>query len=134
MGEQRIKDLSMSLLDVMVIMSDRNPGAVTVMIEMMDKTDAIDPDAVLGGLGSIVSLDTHSIYGPRIWMFYKDVCKQNMNTMLGLLRAAQLGFLSENKLNHGIDYYGDGLDIPDLLAQVKKQLPKFVLGNNGSKR
>lgn len=128
-SEPRIKDLSMSFNDVVYVMSDGNPGALTVMMKMIDAGRSIDPDSLMGALGVFLSLDTHRIYGSRIWMLYKDVCKQNLNTTLGLLRATQLGFLSENKLNHAIDNYGDGLDIPVLLAQVKGQLPDFVLGD-----
>lgn len=127
----RIKDLSMSTMDVLVAMADGNPGAFNVMMLLIEKTKGIDPDSALGGLGNILSLDTHGIYGPRIWMLFKDVCKQNLSHMIGLLRAVQLGHLSENRLSHAIDNYGDGLDIPALLAQVKETLPAFVLSDDG---
>lgn len=123
----RIKDLGMSFMDIMIVMSDGNPGALTTMMTMMDKAESIDPDSILGGLGKIMSLDTHGIYGSRIWQLYSDVCKKNMNTTLGLMRAVQFGFLSEHKLSHAIDNYGEGLDIGNLLKQVKERLPNFTL-------
>ena len=127
MAKQRITDLSMSFMDVVTTLSDGNPGALIAMMGMMTETKAIDPDNIMGGLGVLLSLDTHGIYGSRIWQLYSDVCKKDMHTTLGLLRAVQLGFLSEGKLNHGIDNYGEGLEIPALLAQVKEQLPDFKL-------
>lgn len=123
----RIKDLSLSTFDVLCLMADGNPGGLSAMMLMLEKSAEIDPDSSLGGLGSILSLDTHGIYGSRIWQFYKDVCGQSLNKMLGVMRAVQLGYLPESKLNHAIDNYGDGLDIPALLAQVKERLPAFVL-------
>lgn len=117
----------MSTFDVIAEMSDGNPGGLTVMMMLLEKTESIDPDAALGGIGSILSLDTHGIYGSRIWMFYKDVCGQNINKMLGLMRAVQLGYLTDNKLNHAIDNMGDGIDAPELLKQVKEYLPAFVM-------
>jgi hypothetical protein len=127
----RIKDLSMSTMEVLVAMADGNPGALSAMMLLLEKGATIDPDSALGGLGNIMSLDTHGIYGPRIWMFYKDVCKQNLNHMIGLMRAVQLGYLSETTLSNAIDNDGEGLDIPALLAQVKDRLPRFVVSNDG---
>jgi len=121
----RINDLSMSVLDVMVEMAEGNPGAVTVMMLIMDNSKRVDPDNIMGGLGVILSLDTHEIYGPRIWMLYKDVAGQDIGITLGLLRAVQLGFLSERKLNTAINDNGEGLDIPNLIEQVQAQLPAF---------
>jgi hypothetical protein len=132
-GSPRIKDLSLTTMDVIMLMSDGNHGAVAVMCELMQKTDKIDPDAALGGLGAILSLDTHGIYGPRIWQFYKDVCGQNLNRMLGLMRAVQLGYLGESKLSYAIDTHGAGLDIPALLSMVKERLPAFALSEGGAK-
>lgn len=127
MRKPRIKDLSMSFMDVVVVMSGGNPGALTAMMKMFEEAEKIDPDSALGGIGCVLSLDTHGIYDSRIWQFYSDVCKKNLNTLLGLLRAVQLGFLDESKLNHAIDNYGEGLEISEFLAQVKKRLPNFVL-------
>jgi hypothetical protein len=124
-------DLSMTTVDVLVTMADGNPGALTAMMMLIEKTKDIDPDSALAGLGNILSLDTYGIYGPRIWKLYKDVCKQNIGHMIGLLRAVQLGHLAENKLSHAIDNYGDGLDINALLAQVKETLPAFVITDDG---
>jgi len=39
--------------------------------------ESIDPDSNFGGLGPLLLLDTLSIYGPRIWQLYKDVCARS---------------------------------------------------------
>lgn len=124
----RINNLSMRFLDVVQIMSEGNPGAATVLMTLNDRTSDIDPDAALGGLGAILNLDTHGIYGERIWMFYKNACKGNIIHVLGLMRAVQLGLLSENKLNRAIDNNGEGLDIPQIVEQVMQELPNFNTG------
>jgi hypothetical protein len=49
-------------------MADGNPGAISVMAEMMRDGAKIDPDSFLGPMGGILALDSHGIYGPRIWM------------------------------------------------------------------
>lgn len=122
----RIESLAIPFHELVWKMSDGNPGAATVMMTIMENED-IDPDAAMGGIGTILSLDTHGIYGPRIWMLYKDVCKQNISHMLALLRAVQLGYCSEGALNKAIDNYGEGLNQPELIAKVKERLPAFKI-------
>jgi hypothetical protein len=125
-GHERItlQDTTMSAVKKLV---EGNPGAATVCMEALKKAEQIDPDAMLGGVGVLCSFDMLAIYGPRIWMLYKDVCKCNINHTLGLLRAHQLGFLTESALNHAIDNYGEGIDIEAMLKSVSDQLPRFQL-------
>ena len=125
MREARIT-LSDSIMDVFKRMSEGNPGALTVMAEMLEKGASIDPQGFMGGLGAILSLDTHGIYGSRIWMLYKDVCNQSIISTLAILRACQLGFLRESDMIHAIDNYGAGIDMDALVKQVKQRLEKFA--------
>jgi hypothetical protein len=106
-------------------MSGGNPGALRVLVECLTSSAAIDPDSMFGGIAPIFDLDTLGIYGSRIWMLFKDVCDEDLRVMCAILRANQLGFLPEAKLNHAIDNYGEGIDVPALVAQVEKRLPAF---------
>ena len=110
--------------DVLIKMAGGNPGALTVLMGMLKDGGQIDPDGFMGGMGAILSLDTHKIYEERIWMFYKDVCGGNLTDMLGVLRAVQLGFLAEATLNKAINgHYG--IDVEALMVQVRERLPRF---------
>lgn len=91
-------ELTDSPVDVMVKMAEGNPGALTAMVSILEKHEKIDPQAMLGGLGAIFSLDTHKIYGTDIYVLWSDKCKRNTRKMLVLLRAVQLGFFPEEKL------------------------------------
>jgi hypothetical protein len=42
-------------------------------------------------------LDSLGIYGPNVWVIFKDVCEQNHARMLAV-RATQLGMLSSEAL------------------------------------
>lgn len=118
-----------TLMDVFVNMSDGNPGAVTVLMELYDKTPEIDPLSALGGLGAIMWLDTFGIYGPRIWMLYKDVCGQDIAKTNWMIRACQLGVISEQEFNHRIDNYGrEGID--EIIEKVFDQLSYYGDGNS----
>ena len=126
-GNARIQ-LTDNVQDVLLKMVEGNPGAVTVCMQLLEKGRKIDPDGFMGGLGIILSLDTHSIYGSRIWMLYKDVCGEHLGRMCGLLRAVQLGFFSDSNLDAMIDgnYTGEKT-LDGLVVEVQERLPNFVI-------
>ncbi len=111
--------------DILVKMSEGNHGAVSVLIRMLKEGEAIDPQSFMGGLGAILGLDTHRIYGSKIWMLYKDVCGQDLVKMMAVLRACQLGKLTERAMLHAIDNRGEGLDLVEILETVKAELEEF---------
>ena len=119
-------ELTDTTRDVVVKMSEGNPGALRVTMELLSKTKDIDPDNALGGLGTILRMDDMGIYGPRIWMLYKDVCGEDLTKMVGLLRAQQLGIVSKSKLYHAIENWGDGLKLNVIMSQVRERLPRFA--------
>lgn len=121
----RIKGLNMTGMDMIIAVAGGNPGAIRVCIGLIENTPKIDPQAILGGMGAILQLDTFDIYESRIWRFYKDFCKQNLSHMIAMMRAVQLDILSESKLNHAIDNYGEGVDVPEILGKVKETLGEF---------
>lgn len=120
----RIK-LTDSTVEVMQKMSGGNPGALTVLMLLMTKSLQIDPQGAMGGLGTILSLDTEGIYEERIWMLFKDVCGEDIVKTLACLRASQLGFTTTNKLNSAIDGDNPDFDVDDLLSKVKNRLAGF---------
>jgi hypothetical protein len=127
MSETRIK-LNMSTQDAVMALAEGNPGAMTVCMTLLREGAAIDPDAAFGGLANLLSLDTLNVYASRIWMFYKDFCKESIPNMIAVIRANQLGQLAgvtEEKLNHAIDNYGEGLNLEDIMEAVQKELPLF---------
>lgn len=119
--------LSGTIGDAVVAMSDGNPGAVNVLLGLLRNTKRIDPDDAFEGLGPIMTLDTLGVYGPKIWMLAKDVCKHELPMMLAVLRAFQLGFISQKQIETAIDNHGDGLDLEDIHKKVSKALPNFKL-------
>lgn len=122
----RIKSLGVSAADIICDMSDGNPGALNAMIMLVERAETIDPDSTLGEFAPLFSLDTLGIYGSRIWIFFKDVCERCTHTMIGLMRANQMGYVTDAELKAAIDD-GAALDIPALLAKVKERLPAFQL-------
>lgn len=118
--------LNDTFLDVVTKMSEGYPGAVNVLCIMHKFGASVDPDDFLGGYGAILALDTLDIYGGKIYLFYNDLCKRNLPEMIALLRAVQLGYMSEGTLKTAIN---ESQIAPvvynDILAKVKEHLPKF---------
>jgi len=122
--------LTDSTMDVVVKMSQGNPGAMNAIMEMLKpESKEIDPDAVMGGLMKILALDTLGIYGTDIYVLHSDICDRNMIKMFAVLRAHQLGFLNGSVLVDACsrqDYSGKQMiNVNDLYKKVKEALPRF---------
>lgn len=123
----RIKDLDMTAADCLVVLGEGNPGALTAMMEMFKHSPAIDPQALLGGMAPIFSLDQYGIYGPRIWMLYKYVCGHDVGKTLALLRGVQLGMIYQHQLDEAIDTENAGavIDVDLMVHEVCARLSQF---------
>lgn len=125
-----------NLMTIIMKMSGGNPGAVTALVELYQRADAIDPDNALGGLGQLLMLDTFGIYEENIWMLYKDLCGGDPSKVITLLRACQLGKLSERDLHTAITGgdrgYGSAellpKTFPEYLIEVRKVCSRFANG------
>jgi hypothetical protein len=53
-------------------------------------------------------LDSLGIYGPNVWVIFKDVCEQNHARMLAVLRATQLGIQAKHCWKFQTQKYRNG--------------------------
>jgi len=60
-----------SVLDMLLLMSEGNLGAATVLSQIMNKYDA--------GALSIFNLDDMNIRGAQVWVAFKDVCNEDLD-------------------------------------------------------
>jgi len=90
--------LTDTTMDVIVKMSEGNPGALSAIMAIMKEHDSIDPQAAMGGLGAIMILDSWEIYGSDIYVLFSDKCNRDVRQMLMIMRATQLGYFSHIKL------------------------------------
>jgi len=116
--------LEMSINDALFAMSDGNPGAISVLMESIGRNQQIDPDSGLGELGLVLNLDHLEVYGPRIWMLYKDLCGEDLPRTTAVVRAVQLGILPRETLDEAIDGKTT-IDIEDIVKRVQTELPDF---------
>lgn len=121
-------ELNDNMVDVVKKLSEDIPGATHVCVRMLKEGDIIDPDGLFGGFGILLMLDTFQIYGRRIWDLYKEVCKEDLIKTVAVIRACQLGILSNENLQTAINEHGKGIDVDKLYAKVKERLPNFAGG------
>ena len=91
-------ELTDTIQDIMVKMSEGNPGALHALLDMMKQSPIIDPQSAMDGLGPILSLDTIGVYGTDIYILHNDHCNRDTRELLMLLRANQLGFISSGDI------------------------------------
>lgn len=114
-------------------MCEGNPGAITALMEILKCAKQVDPDYFMGGLGKILALDTLEIYGTNIYVLWNDICDRNTSKMIAVLRANQLGFISDQILKdacHRQDRSGrEIIPVEELYVKVVERFPRFDLVN-----
>ena len=65
--------------DMIVTMAEGNPGAITVLMEILKS----DKDT---GVFNILHMDDMNIRGTQIWIGYKDFCKQDILMFLKYIK------------------------------------------------
>lgn len=127
MNETRL-GLNDDMMSAIVKLSDGSPGAFAVCTHIAARVESVDPDNTLGVYGPLFSFDTYNIYGPKIWVLYKEVCNENIVKTIACLRACQLGLMTIRTLKHAIANHGDGINCNQVLLDVQGRLPAFALG------
>jgi hypothetical protein len=119
-----------SVRDFFVKLSEGNPGALTVLLELFRREPTIDPDSAFPQIGTLLAFDDLGIYGSKIWICYKDVCGSDIVKLIALFRARQLGLISSYEIERAIEMAGAKgertIDLDVLLARVKARLPRFA--------
>ncbi len=121
-SNNRIK-LEDSVYSALYKLTEGNIGALNVVMAIIEKGNEIDP--YTEPFMIVLLLDTFGIYGCRIWMLFKDVCKQKLDVTIAMIRATQMGVILREVLDHAIDNGGEGLDVADTCRRLKEQLPNF---------
>ena len=123
MGRAR---LDMTPGELIAKMSDGNPGAITVLYQILQEAPVIDPvEALTGGIMKVLILDDIGIYGPNIWMLFKDVCNKDINKVILVLRAKQLGIIDKGDIDLAMGMVKP-LNFGMIAKMVQKEIPEFV--------
>lgn len=95
----------MSLIDVMVLMSEGNPGAVTVLAQIMEKQGT-------AGYLTLLFMDDMNLRGSRIWLAYKDHCGENIDTLIQAVKVRDLDMVATVNKARGTELPDDERAVP----------------------
>jgi len=93
-----ILEVTDSKMDMIVKISQGNPGAMTAIMNLMKETPMIDSDSIFSEMGPILMFDEYEIYGTDIYILWNDKCQKDCRKVNLLIRATQLGFLPESRI------------------------------------
>ena len=106
MGNEKITG-NMSMIDMLMVMAEGNPGAFTVLTQMMKSPS---------GLFDILLLDSLDIRGAKIWMLYNDCSNRNMGKYNRTLMALRCSAYTPEEIHENLEL---SYSIPFLDDSVK---------------
>lgn len=110
-------------------LAESNPGAMTALMSLMQDAERVDPQAMMGGLGVLLSFDSYGIYGTDIYVLWSDICNKDNVKTIAVLRAVQLGFFQQSVLQDACsrqDFSGrDMVPVDELYEKVYERLEQF---------
>ena len=80
MNEREKINVHATLVDIMLLISEGNPGAIREIEEIIDND-------TISGFMTILGLDDMNIRGSQIWIGYKDHCEENLDKFITAIRT-----------------------------------------------
>ena len=128
----RIKNLKITMMELVNTMAGGNPGAIRVCAMILKDGPAIDPDSADGGVLPLLLMDTFEIYDNYIWLLYKYICGEDLVKTIAVLRAIQMGGIADctgDSIKQSLQFISQHievqLDTDEILEAVQDKLPNF---------
>lgn len=83
-------------MDVIIKMSEGNPGAAVFLMEALKEDRA-------NLIKIILPLDTLEIYGSKIYMLWNDSCSRNVKKVEKVIEAWRTGKLSKERIHQNLN-------------------------------
>ena len=93
MGNEKIT-ANMTIMDMIVVMSEGNPGAISVIAQMMQ-----DPHSIL----DIILCDSLDIRGSKLYMLYNDCCGRNIAVFNRTLKMLRAGIFTMEQIHSNLE-------------------------------
>lgn len=91
MKERKKIELSMTTMDVLLLMGEGNPGALSVLMKLMERGES--------SILKILTLDDMNIRGEQIWIAFKDHCKEDLDAFMEAIARRDLAMISTVNAN-----------------------------------
>ena len=87
MDEKRKEiNVTASTMDMLLLISEGNPGAATVLAQLMKEDN---------GILLVLGLDDMNIRGTQIWIGFKDYCKNDMKRFAECILKREAGMIEK---------------------------------------
>ncbi len=84
---------NMSMMDIIMVMSEGNPGALTILMQMIK-----DPSGFL----DILTCDSLEIRGSKLYMLWNDCCRRNYAKFKRTLTMLRTGIFSQEEIEKNL--------------------------------
>ena len=85
----------MSMLEVLMVMSEGNPGALTVLVSMLEGSPM--------GFSDILMLDGMDIRGVKVYMLGNDCCGRDMSKLSRTLSMIRGGVFTKEQIHANLE-------------------------------
>ncbi|WP_330924287.1 hypothetical protein [Candidatus Sororendozoicomonas aggregata] len=105
----------------MTELAGSNPGVLHFLCNIKKKYD----DKGYSDIYFEVILSTlkkNNIHGNKIWMLYKDVCKEKEDNLYTIMNALLLGFVTKDQVTFAIDNREQGIDLSAIKQAVSQTM------------
>lgn len=124
-------ELHDSWVDIIEKLGEGHPGASKVLCLLLRDRDLFQIGSPLGILQTFMALDSAGIFGEDIWILYKDICSESLDTFIAVLRATDFYFVTPEFLraavqwaDHRVDLI-NVIDLEEAIKELKDRLPDF---------
>jgi len=94
MANEKLTDPKMSIMEMIMTMSEYNPGAIEVLSEMLNEPY---------GLLDILSLDSLDIRGFKIWILSKDCCNRDKEKLKRTIKLLRFGLFTQEQIDANLN-------------------------------
>ena len=84
----------MSPIDIVMTMGEGNPGAMSVVMQMLKDTD---------GFMNLLFFDTNDIRGSKIYMLYNDCCGNNYDKFKRTIDMLRCGTFTQEQIHSNLE-------------------------------
>lgn len=99
--------------DIVLKMSEGNPGAMTTIFEIFKAKN----NDVIDAIPLFLTLDMMGLYGSHLYMLWNDSCNRDVEKVIKVIEAYRSGTINNVHIYERIQNVGYGKSFDDLLGE-----------------
>lgn len=107
--------LTDSLQDIIIKLSEGNPGAMSFIFEII-KYQENNPIKLVE---EFLTIDSMHLYGSHLYMLWNDCCNRDVEKSLKIIKGYRLGNIKDSDIKERIINVSYGISFDDLLERCE---------------